>query len=76
MIAWPAETALLVKTGACIVPVASGLLIAEGVAIRNKMYGAAKFWSWLAGISLAAVVLCILAGLIVWISFDGGLKTV
>ena len=67
---WPVETILLMKAGASVVPAATGLLIAEGLAIRTRMYRAARLWAWLAGIMLAVVVLCFLAAIVCWACFD------
>ncbi|MCD4824728.1 MAG: hypothetical protein K8S55_08975 [Phycisphaerae bacterium] len=69
---WPSETALLVKAGTCLVPMATGLLIAEGMALRTRMFGTAKLWAWLAGVLLGLVILCMLAGIICWICFSKG----
>lgn len=69
---WPMETATLVKAGTSLVPLATGLLIAEGLAMRTRMFSAARFWAWLAGVSLAVVTLCFLAGLVCWMCFDCG----
>lgn len=73
---WPMETATLVKAGTSLVPLATGLLIAEGLAMRTRMFTTARFWAWLAGASLAAITLCFLAGLVCWACFDGGPKPV
>ena len=69
---WPSETAILVKAGTSIMPLATGLLIAEGLAMRTRMFTTARLWAWLAGISLAAVMICFLAGLVCWAWFDSG----
>lgn len=67
---WPSETATLIKAGTSMVPLATGLLIAEGLAMRARMFTTARLWAWLAGISLAVVTLCFLAGLVCWAWFD------
>jgi hypothetical protein len=69
---WPTETALLVRIGACLAPFAAGMLIAEGLAVRTRMFGTARLWGWLAGITLGLVTLCFLAGLVCWAWFDWG----
>ncbi len=69
---WPTETAFLVKTGVCMVPLAARLLVAEGMAMRTGMFGAARVWTWVAGVLLGLVTLCFLAGLLCWVWFDWG----
>ncbi|NBB94280.1 MAG: hypothetical protein GVY16_00885 [Planctomycetes bacterium] len=66
---WPAETEFLVKTGFSLVPMAAGLLCAEGLALRTRMFGAARLWAVLAIIFLAAVTMCIIAGVVCWALF-------
>lgn len=68
---WPEQTAILVKVGTSMVPAAAGMLFAEGLAMRTKMFAIAKCWAWLAGILLGLVTLCFLAGLVLWAWFDG-----
>jgi len=63
---WPAQTILFLKLGACILPVAVGLYAAEGIAERRGMAGMAKLWSMVAGVCLAGVALCFLAGVLIW----------
>jgi hypothetical protein len=70
MTIWPAETEFLVKTGFSLVPVAAGLLCAEGLALRTRMFGAARIWALLAVVFLAAVTMCIVAGVVCWALFD------
>ena len=69
---WPSETEFLVKMGACMVPSATGFMIAEGVAMKTRMFGAARIWAWLAGILLGAVTICLLAGAFCWAWFEFG----
>ena len=52
------------------VPLAAGLLVAEGMAMRTGMFGTAKLWAWVAGVLLGLVTLCFLAGLLCWVWFD------
>jgi hypothetical protein len=73
---WPTETAVLVKAGTCMVPLAAGFLLAEGVALRTRMFGTAKLWAWLAGILLGVVTLCLLAGIVCWVCFDRGASNI
>lgn len=68
---WPAETALLVKIGVCLAPPALGLLLAEGLALRTRMFTAARLWATLAGVALGAVTLCVLSGLFCWAWLGG-----
>ncbi len=69
---WPSETAILIKVGTCMVPLVAGLLIAEGVAMRARMFSTARLWAYLAGMVLSLVTVCFLAGLFCWVCFDWG----